>query len=106
VQFAALSLAACLLVACSDSRIANTIDAAQDAATSACSPDCASGQLCFESAVGPLDATPPSSCRFVPSQCMSSPSCDCLGPLLCPGAGGYFCNYAALAGYTVLQCVN
>lgn len=28
-----------------------------------------------------------------------------LGPL-CPGAGGYTCNYDALAGYAILQCEN
>jgi hypothetical protein len=104
VQLGVLSLATCLLIACSDTSIPDTSDASQDGAEPACSPDCTSGQLCFAS--GPPDAAPPSSCQFVPTACMSNPSCACLGPTMCPGAGGYTCNYDALAGYVVLQCAN
>jgi hypothetical protein len=97
-----LLLVAGVVAACSDKGFPEASDAASDATTSPCSPDCTSGQLCFAS--GPPDAAPPSACQFVPTACTSNPSCDCLGPVLCPGAGGYTCNYDALAGYAVLQC--
>jgi hypothetical protein len=103
-QLAVLSLATSLLFACTDRGFPDTSDAAQDGSEPTCSPDCTSGQLCFAS--GPPDAAPPSSCQFVPTACMSNPSCACLGPTLCPGAGGYNCNYDALAGYVILQCEN
>ena len=80
------------------------MDASVDAAGAACNPDCTSGELCFAS--GPPDAAPPATCQFVPTACTSNPSCGCLGPTLCPGSGGYECNYDEIAGYVVLQCSN
>jgi hypothetical protein len=104
VQPLALLLVASALVACSDSRTPAESDASPDATSAPCNLDCSSGELCF--ATGPSDAAPPASCQFVPTACMSNPSCQCLGPTLCPGAGGYQCSYDEIAGYVVLECSN